>query len=178
VVIFNLWESEASAFQGELDFDSDLDDIRLVQAQLEAKEPKIIVKGLMPGEPSRREVDVAVMRYDRYKYSLRAYMGILYLRRPPGFTLLLRGTPVPITPIVATLQQVENETYRPQNQDPVPVLIGFAREAPNTNASGFCVYHRDRLIKPFWQVTNIYSVRIYGVRARTRTSTLLPRWCH
>lgn len=34
----------------------------------------------------------------------------------------------------------------------VPVHIGFAREAPETNVSGFCVYHRNRLIKPFWKV--------------------------
>lgn len=34
----------------------------------------------------------------------------------------------------------------------VPVYVGFAVEAPDTSVSGFCVYHRNRLIKPFWKV--------------------------
>lgn len=32
------------------------------------------------------------------------------------------------------------------------VHIGFAKEAPDTNVAGFCVYHRNRLIKPYWKV--------------------------
>lgn len=34
----------------------------------------------------------------------------------------------------------------------VTVNVGFVQEAPDTSVSGFCIYHRNRLIKPFWQV--------------------------
>ena len=32
------------------------------------------------------------------------------------------------------------------------IHVGFAKEAPNVDAQGFNLYHRNRLIKPMWEV--------------------------
>lgn len=46
----------------------------------------------------------------------------------------------------------ESDTESKADKFEVTVNIGFAIEAPHTNATGLCVYHKNRLIKPFWRV--------------------------
>ncbi|XP_057420314.1 protein MICRORCHIDIA 1-like isoform X2 [Lotus japonicus] len=45
----------------------------------------------------------------------------------------------------------------------VDTTIGFIKEAPNLNVAGFNVYHKNRLIKPFWKVNPDGSSRGSGV---------------
>ncbi|XP_022547093.1 protein MICRORCHIDIA 6 isoform X3 [Brassica napus] len=57
--------------------------------------------------------------------------------------------------------------YKPQaaghEEAEVVTTIGFLKEAPKVNLCGFCVYHKNRLIMPFWQVVSYSNSRGRGV---------------
>ncbi|XP_022740519.1 protein MICRORCHIDIA 1-like isoform X6 [Durio zibethinus] len=59
-------------------------------------------------------------------------------------------------------------TYKPQvaagpKEWSVATTIGFIKEAPSLGVSGFNVYHKNRLIRPFWKVTSDGSSKGNGV---------------
>ena len=55
--------------------------------------------------------------------------------------------------IAKDLKHVRTEPYTPMglNRGKYKIQIGFAKEAPNADAQGFNLYHRNRLIKPMWE---------------------------
>ncbi|MBA0757185.1 hypothetical protein Gotri_020295 [Gossypium trilobum] len=99
-----------------------------------------------------------------YKHSLRSYASILYLRLPPNFRIILRGKDVEHHDIVNDMMLTDRVTYRPNpSAEGAPkdlhlsamVIIGFVKDAKHhIDVQGFNVYHKNRLVKPFWRVWN------------------------
>uniref|UniRef100_A0A7I4CVD8 HTH merR-type domain-containing protein n=1 Tax=Physcomitrium patens TaxID=3218 RepID=A0A7I4CVD8_PHYPA len=154
VIIYNLWLNDDGIL--ELDFDSDEHDIQLRVASKEL--PK---NHTLPSLLSNEHIS------NRYQLSLRAYASILYLKLPEHFKIILRGQPVEHYDIAEDLKFKEYIIYRPQigpsKEASVTTTIGFSKEAPMINVHGFCVYHRNRLIMPFWKVFQENSSRGRGV---------------
>ncbi|CAM6026010.1 unnamed protein product [Sphagnum balticum] len=160
VIVFNLWLNDDGIL--ELDFDSDEHDIQL---RVGAKDK--------PGKQVNLPTQLAQEHIvNRYRLSLRAYASILYLQMPPQFQIILRNLPVEHHSIAMDLKFCEYIVYKPQiggNKDPVNketsviTTIGFTKEAPMVNVHGFNVYHKNRLIMPFWKVFQDNSSRGRGV---------------
>ncbi|XP_073036103.1 protein MICRORCHIDIA 6-like [Primulina eburnea] len=150
IIIYNLWHNDEGKL--ELDFESDLEDIYVSgKGQSSAK------------VGSRTEVNEHHLA-NRLCYSLRAYLSILYLRVPNKFNILLRGRVVEYHNIASDLKFPEFILYRPHNlEDSVTTTIGFLKEAPQVNIHGFNVYHKNRLILPFWRVVSYRKNRGRGV---------------
>ncbi|BBM96905.1 MORC family CW-type zinc finger protein [Marchantia polymorpha subsp. ruderalis] len=157
VIVYNLWFNDDGVL--ELDFDSDEHDIQLRGG---AKQDK--------GKPVQAQLAQQHIA-NRYHHSLRVYASILYLQMPPGFQIILRGQPVAHHSIANDLKFPEQIIYKPQignNKDQnketsVITIIGFTKEAPLINVHGFNVYHKNRLIMPFWKVWQDNSSRGRGV---------------
>ncbi|KAK1373201.1 Protein MICRORCHIDIA like [Heracleum sosnowskyi] len=151
VIIYNLWFNDESTL--ELDFESDSEDIRLSG---EAKKP-----GKGPMQISEQHLA------NRLRYSLRAYLSVLYLRLPASFCMLLRGKVVEYHNIATDLKYPEFILYKPHSgrcvEGEVTTTIGFLKEAPHVNIHGFCVYHKNRLILPFWRIVSFTDSRGRGV---------------
>eukprot|EP00898_Chlorokybus_atmophyticus_P000088 jgi/Chlat1/107/Chrsp1S03086 len=157
ILVYNLWETEEGDL--ELDLTTDVKDIRSRVAKAEVTEQKQGNSRVLQDDP-----------YDRWKFSLKAYAGILYLRRPNNFKIYLRGHEVPHTPIQEQIKHIGVAKYSPRGhaQDghpcpPVEINIGFSPYAPKTSVMGFCVYNKNRLIKPFWKVYSSASSTGRGV---------------
>ncbi|KAI8544032.1 hypothetical protein RHMOL_Rhmol08G0263400 [Rhododendron molle] len=150
IIIYNLWEDDQG--QLELDFDADAYDIQI--RGVNRDENNILMAKKYPNSK----------HYLTYRHSLRSYASILYLRIPPGFRIILRGKDVEHHNIVNDLMMTQEITYRPQTStDGVPrdsnvvavVTIGFVKDAKaHMDVQGFNVYHKNRLIKPFWRTWN------------------------
>ncbi|GAB4849230.1 hypothetical protein Ancab_004041 [Ancistrocladus abbreviatus] len=141
IIIYNLWLNNEG--QTELDFDKDEKDIRI------RWDPQLL--------DSHQENIIADQHVaNTYHFSLRAYASILYLRIPQSFRIILRGHVVDYRIIANNLIYPEVIVYRPQigeNKEAVIITtIGFLKEAPHVNIHGFNIYHRNRLILPFWKV--------------------------
>ncbi|XP_037457471.1 protein MICRORCHIDIA 6-like isoform X2 [Triticum dicoccoides] len=140
IVVFNLWLNDVDEM--ELDFTTDDEDI------------------MMSGAPKIPEERAKVKRLNhmhianRFRYSLRVYASILYLRLPQHFKVILCGRTVEPHHIIKDLIYRECIKYRPQVGTSVQVdvitSIGFLKGAPHLDIYGFNVYHRNRLILPFW----------------------------
>ncbi|KAH9616787.1 hypothetical protein KSS87_023828 [Heliosperma pusillum] len=143
VIVFNLWFTDEGKL--EFDFESDPKDIRLHGSN---NTPKKITRNF------RSEQHIG----SQYRYSLRVYMSMLYLRIPQTFRIILRGVIVEHHSIACDLKYPEVIMYKPQTagtkEGEVVTIIGFLKEAPDVNIHGFNVYHKNRLILPFWQVVN------------------------
>nr|XP_016510613.1 PREDICTED: protein MICRORCHIDIA 7-like [Nicotiana tabacum] len=150
IVIYNLWEDEEGCT--ELDFDADPHDIQIRGVSRDEK--KIQMATEYPNSS----------HFLTYQHSLRSYASILYLRLAPGFRIILRGKDVEHHNLVNDMMLSEEITYRPQCigyetlKDPnvaAVVTIGFVKDAKHhIDVQGFNVYHKNRLIKPFWRVWN------------------------
>ncbi|XP_058195614.1 protein MICRORCHIDIA 7-like isoform X2 [Rhododendron vialii] len=150
IIIYNLWEDDQG--QLELDFDTDPYDIQI--RGVNRDENKILMAKRYPNSK----------HFLTYRHSLRSYASILYLRIPPRFRIILRGKDVVHHNIVNDMMQIKEMTYRPQHvTDGVPndsqilavVTIGFVKDAKyHIDVQGFNVYHKNRLIKPFWRIWN------------------------
>ncbi|KAH9307980.1 hypothetical protein KI387_035891, partial [Taxus chinensis] len=154
IIIYNLWLNDDGIL--ELDFDTDKEDIKLRGG------PKL---GNLAN--SQKELLQSHISY-RLSYSLRAYASILYLRMPSNFQIILRGKPVEHHSIANDLKFSKVVTYKPQlgsgmKEVVVETTIGFTKEAPLVNIHGFNVYHKNRLIMPFWKVWQDNSSRGRGV---------------
>lgn len=160
VIIFNLWRDDDDDL--ELDFDTDPHDIKLRVASKEKAKKANFQTALVEEHIS-----------SRYRLSLRVYASILYLRMPENFRIILRGNVVEHHNIVDDLKYRQILRYRPQDKakekefphKDVSVLttVGFTKEAPMVNVHGYNIYHKNRLIMPFWKVFHENSSRGRGV---------------
>ncbi|KAK1297803.1 hypothetical protein QJS10_CPB14g00087 [Acorus calamus] len=142
VIIYNLWHNDDGDM--ELDFDSDIEDI-LINVTPSLTKTKSIRKAL-------KEQHIG----NQYRHSLRVYSSILYKHLPVDFRIVLRGCTVEHHDLTKDLKFREYILYKPQigkvEAPSVITTIGFLKEAPEVNTRGFNVYHKNRLILPFWQV--------------------------
>ncbi|XP_023765045.1 protein MICRORCHIDIA 6 [Lactuca sativa] len=150
VIVYNLWLDEDKNL--ELDFESDPEDIRITRdAHGKIKDGS---------RQAASEQHVA----NRLRYSLRAYLSILYLKLPETFAIVLRGKVVLYHNVSRDLKYTEFIIYKPQSTTvEVVTTIGFIKEAPVVNIHGFNVYHKNRLILPFCPVVSFGANRGRGV---------------
>ncbi|PSS35237.1 Protein MICRORCHIDIA like [Actinidia chinensis var. chinensis] len=152
IVIYNLWLNDDGAM--ELDFDFDVEDIRV------NADPKLLQTGCHPNPVSDQHIA------NLYRYSLRVYSSILYLRLPQSFKIILRGRVVEHHNIANDLKFPEFILYKPHDRSTeaaVVTTIGFLKDAPHVNIHGFNIYHKNRLILPFWRVKNSTNNTARGV---------------
>ncbi|XVF11480.1 hypothetical protein REPUB_Repub08aG0031200 [Reevesia pubescens] len=150
IIIYNLWEDDQGLL--ELDFHADQHDIQLRGVNRDEKNIQMAKE-----YPNSRH-------FLTYRHSLRSYASILYLRLPPNFRIILRGKDVEHHNIVNDMMLSEMITYKPNpSAEGAPkdlnlaalVTIGFVKDAKyHIDVQGFNVYHKNRLIKPFWRVWN------------------------
>ncbi|PKA64343.1 hypothetical protein AXF42_Ash009565 [Apostasia shenzhenica] len=150
IIIYNLWEDDQGEL--ELDFDADKHDIQIRGVNRDEK--KIEMAKRFPNS----------RHFLTYRHSLRSYASILYLRPPRVFRMILRGKEIEHHNIVNDMMLKHEITYRPHPdtsgllKDPkmvAVVTIGFVKDAKHhIDVQGFNVYHKNRLIKPFWRVWN------------------------
>lgn len=148
IIIYNIWEDDEGLL--ELEFDTDPHDIQIRGVNRDEK--SIHMAKQYPNSK----------HFLTYRHSLRSYAAILYLRIPPGFRIILRGEDVEHHNIVNDMMMSQEITYRPQpgidgepkNKNMVAtVTVGFVKDAKaHIDVQGFNVYHKNRLIKPFWRV--------------------------
>ncbi|XP_038879002.1 protein MICRORCHIDIA 6-like isoform X1 [Benincasa hispida] len=153
VIIYNFWYNGDGRM--ELDFDKDPEDICI-----DGDVKKIVA---LPASKAINEQHIA----NRLQYSLREYLSILYLRMSENFKIVLRGTVVLHRNLADDLKYLEYILYKPQIgghvEGVVVTTIGFLKEAPDVNIHGFNVYHKNRLILPFWRVVSYSDSRGRGV---------------
>ncbi|CAN6704179.1 unnamed protein product [Malus baccata var. baccata] len=151
VIVYNLWFSDDGNL--ELDFDTDPEDIRI-----SGDTKKVDTKF-----KTVNEEHIA----NRFRFSLRVYLSILYLRIPQTFQIVIRGRVVEHHNIANDLKFPEFILYKPQSggsvEGQVITTIGFLKEAPHVSFHGFNVYHKNRLILPYWQVVSYSDSRGRGV---------------
>ncbi|CAH8345118.1 unnamed protein product [Eruca vesicaria subsp. sativa] len=154
VIIFNLWLNDEGIY--ELSFDDDDEDIRLRDESVHDG------KRVHHKELERR----SHISY-HLRYSLRAYASMLYLEKFKNFKIILRGVPVKQFNIADEFRYPEIIKYKPQiatmEQVTTEIKVGFIKEAPHLSVCGYNVYHKNRLIRPFWKVTMDGSALGHGV---------------
>lgn len=164
VIIFNLWYNGDGRM--ELDFDTDPEDICI--------DRDIKKIDALPASKAINEQHIA----NRLQYSLREYLSILYLRMSENFKIVLRGRVVLHRNLADDLKYLEYIMYKPQSgghvEGVVVTTIGFLKEAPDVNIHGFNVYHKNRLILPFWRVVSYSDSRGRGVVGILEASFIEP----
>ncbi|KAF5175678.1 Microrchidia-like protein [Thalictrum thalictroides] len=130
VLIYNLWEDDEGEL--ELDFDTDKHDIRI--RGTDTDKTKIEMTNIYPSSKH-------------------------FLTLPRDFRIILRGEDVEHHNIVNDMMLITNRTYRPVSANGLPsnmsadITMGFVKDAKShIDIQGFNVYHKNRLIKPFWRV--------------------------
>ncbi|XP_074588124.1 protein MICRORCHIDIA 6-like isoform X2 [Curcuma longa] len=160
IIIFNLWLNDDGNI--ELDFQSDAKDIMISEAQRQVQKNKLDSKQVA----------------NRLRFSLRAYISILYLRIPQNFRIVLRGEVVKPHNIANDLIYRECILYKPHvcgvSEASIVTTIGFLDGAPNVNVHGFNVYHKNRLILPYWKVANNSYGKGRGVVGVLETNFIKP----
>ncbi|KAJ4714283.1 Protein MICRORCHIDIA like [Melia azedarach] len=156
VIIYNLWMNDEGIY--ELSFDDDDEDICLRDEDNQGSLKKLQRKT----RELRSHISYCI------RYSLRAYASMLYLRKFNNFKIILRGKPIQQFNIADELRFRKVISYKPQvstalNDAMVETTIGFIKEAPALSVCGFNVYHKNRLIRPFWKVTGDGSSKGNGV---------------
>ncbi|KAM4117517.1 hypothetical protein ACJW30_02G130700 [Castanea mollissima] len=156
IIIYNLWLNDEGIY--ELSFDDDDEDIRLRDEACRGSLTKL----------NKKAVELQSHISYRIRYSLRDYVSILYLRKFKNFSIVLRGKPVQQFNIADELQHSNVVSYKPQlgmgaKEVTVETTIGFAKEFPSIPVCGFNVYHKNRLIRPFWKVSADGSSKGSGV---------------
>ncbi|XP_010029725.2 protein MICRORCHIDIA 2 isoform X1 [Eucalyptus grandis] len=156
VLIYNLWLNDEGIY--ELSFDDDEEDIMLRDEANQGSATSL----------NKRTAAVQAHISYRLRYSLRAYASILYLRKFTNFKILLRGKPVDQYIIADDLKYSKVVSYKPlaaaaSKEVAVETTIGFIKEVDHVGICGFNVYHKNRLIRPFWKVTSDGSSKGYGV---------------
>eukprot|EP00250_Pteridium_aquilinum_P001498 c11694_g1_i1 orf=195-4103(+) len=153
VIIYNLWEDEEGLL--ELDFTTDPYDIQIRTTGRDDKSLKKLAARF-----------ASCRHYLTYRHSLRSYTSILYLRLPSRFRIFLRGKQVQHHSLRSEMMLVEEVTYRPKDvgHSKAVVTLGFVKDAKeHLDISGFNVYHKNRLIKPFWRIWNPSDTRGRGI---------------
>lgn len=154
VLVYNLWLNDEGIY--ELSFDEDNQDICLRDETSRGS------------KPTNKMIAIQAHISYRIRYSLRAYASMLYLTKFKNFHIILRGKPVQQFNIADELKHAKRAQYKPQlgvgsKEVTVETKIGFIKEAPTLKVSGFNVYHKNRLIKPFWKVIKDTSSKGSGV---------------
>lgn len=160
IIVYNLWEDDQG--QLELDFDANPYDIQVRGANRDERNISMAERF-----PNSRH-------YLTYWHSLRSYASILYLRLPAGFRMFLRGKEVKHHNLIDDLMFTQESTYKPQGsadqvnrevgQMKAVVTVGFVKDAKeHIDVQGFNVYHKNRLIKPFWRIWNSAASRGRGI---------------
>ncbi|KGN63571.2 hypothetical protein Csa_013187 [Cucumis sativus] len=153
VIIYNLWYNGDGRL--ELDFDTDQEDICI--------DGDVKKMAALPASKAINEQHIA----NRLQYSLREYLSILYLRTSENFKIVLRGRVVLHHNLADDLKYIQYILYKPHSgghvEGVVVTTIGFLKEAPDVNIHGFNVYHKNRLILPFWRVVSYSESRGRGV---------------
>ncbi|CAN1813964.1 Protein MICRORCHIDIA 2 [Linum perenne] len=154
ILIYNLWLNDEGVY--ELSFDDDDEDIRL-RDEVNHGQTKL----------NKRAVEIQNHVSYRLRFSLRAYASVLYLRKFTNFKIILRGKPVEQYIIAEHLLSPKKVIYKPQvatamNEAVIHTTLGFVPEAP-LPVFGFSVYHKNRLIRPYWKVTSEGSTKGQGV---------------
>ncbi|XP_065856023.1 protein MICRORCHIDIA 6-like isoform X2 [Euphorbia lathyris] len=120
---------------------------------------KIIIYNLWFNDDGNAELD--------FERDPEVYLSILYLRLPETFRIILRGRLVEHHNLANDLKFSQFILYKPRRggvkEGEVITTIGFIKEAPHVNVHGFSVYHKNRLILPFWPVVSYSSNRGRGV---------------
>ncbi|TVU11226.1 hypothetical protein EJB05_44799 [Eragrostis curvula] len=163
IIVFNLWFKDEREM--ELDFRTDEEDIMISGA------PPIRAR---PGTIQLlKQMHVA----NRCRYSLRVYSSILYLHLPENFRIILCGRAVEPHRIAHDLIYRECIKYRPQVNEITEVdvitTIGFLKGAPRLDIYGFSVYHKNRLILPFWPAGS-YNMKRRGIAGVLETNFIRP----
>ncbi|XP_023634531.1 protein MICRORCHIDIA 2-like [Capsella rubella] len=154
VIIYNLWLNDEGLY--ELSFDDDNEDIRLRD------------EGVHDGKRLHHKL-LELRSHISYhlRYSLRAYASMLYLKKFNNFKIILRGSPVEQFNIADELRVPEIIKYKPHTatneQAPTEIKVGFIKEAPKLAVCGVNVYHKNRLIRPFWKVNAVGEAKGNGV---------------
>lgn len=156
IIIYNLWMNDEGIY--ELSFDDDHEDIRLRDEANVGGNTKTF----------KRVLELQSHISYRIRFSLRAYASILYLKKFTNFKIILRGKPVEQFSIADDLKHTKTITYNPHvgqglKEATVKTIIGFIKEAPALGVCGFNVYHKNRLIRPYWKVTPDGNSRGLGV---------------
>ncbi|KAK3013847.1 hypothetical protein RJ639_010195, partial [Escallonia herrerae] len=174
VVIYNLWEDDQGLL--ELDFDTDQHDIQIRGVNRDDKNIQMAQqypnsRHYLTYRHSLRVTGASLQFYMAVDnvFSLidnlcPSYASILYLRIPPGFRVILRGKDVEHHNIVNDMMMTQQVTYRPNSAAEgmskdvnmvAVVTMGFVKDAKShIDVQGFNVYHKNRLIKPFWRLWN------------------------
>nr|GEV47931.1 protein microrchidia 6-like isoform X1 [Tanacetum cinerariifolium] len=149
IIVYNLWLDEDG--NTELNFDSDPEDICVTRVE----------------SATKKDASTKNHLANRLRYSLRAYLSILYLKLPSSFAIVLRGEVIIYHNVATDLKYTEYIMYTPHKataEGSVVTTIGFLKEAPHVHVHGFLVYHKNRLILPFFPViTNASNNRGRGV---------------
>ncbi|GJN20373.1 hypothetical protein PR202_gb07743 [Eleusine coracana subsp. coracana] len=176
VAIYNLWMNDDGLL--ELDFDDD-DESRIfmpseAMAHHNLNEKYRVMslgdillrdQGSASGGFTKIQKEIVQQHISyRLRFSLRAYTSILYLKKFVNFQIILRGRPVEQITVTDELKFKKVVTYKPQvahdsQMVTVKVDVGFAKEAPVLGIFGMNVYHKNRLIMPFWKVLQEGSSR-------------------
>ncbi|KAL6583437.1 hypothetical protein OROMI_005515 [Orobanche minor] len=155
IVIYNLWTNDEGIY--ELNFDDDDEDISLRD---EANHGNL-------SRASKKVLELQSHLSYRMRFSLRAYASILYLKKFENFKIILRGKPVKQFSIADDLKHSKIVKYSPHieglKEVTMETVIGFIKEAPALGVCGFSVYHKNRLIRPYWKVTPDGNSKGYGV---------------
>ncbi|KAI3737332.1 hypothetical protein L2E82_27330 [Cichorium intybus] len=150
VIIYNLWLDEDRNL--ELDFESDPEDIRITRdAHRKMKDGS---------RQAASEQHIA----NRLRYSLRAYLSILYLKLPENFAMVLRGKVVLYHNISIDLKYTEFIVYKPQTTVVEVELIDYNDRVYQGGA--ICQYPWIQC--PFWPVVSFGSNRGRGVVVEPR----------
>ncbi|XP_056132282.1 MORC family CW-type zinc finger protein 4-like [Lampris incognitus] len=137
IVIWNMRRTKEG--NPELDFDTDIHDIGIPEVHTEETK-----KAPSSSRSVRAERNLPEMRF-----SLRAYLSILYLK--PTIQIVLRGEKVPAELVVDSLTHTEHYVYNPQfTKERVRVTFGLNLE--DNDHCGIMMYHKNRLIKSYEKV--------------------------
>nr|AAK26024.1 unknown protein [Arabidopsis thaliana] len=165
VIIYNLWLNDEGIY--ELSFDDDDVDIRLRDEN--AQDGKRL---------HAKTLEVRSHISYRYRHSLRAYISMLYLKKFKNFKIILRGVSVAQFNIADEFRHPETIMYKPQaaavDYAATGIKVGFIKEAPKLPICGFNVYHKNRLIRPFWKVVLEGSTRGNGVMGVLEANFIEP----
>ncbi|KAG5530274.1 hypothetical protein RHGRI_030593 [Rhododendron griersonianum] len=142
VIIFNLWLNDEGIF--ELNFDGDEEDIMLRD---EANRGSL-------SKTHKKVLELQSHISHRIRYSLRAYVSILYLRKFTNFRIILRGKPVEQHNIGDELKYPKVVIYRPQ-------LAATSKESMRFKKDEEAVNHI------FWQCAEprLPRMQIFGTKS-------------
>ncbi|XP_066163958.1 protein MICRORCHIDIA 4 isoform X9 [Oryza sativa Japonica Group] len=94
-----------------------------------------------------------------------SYASILYLRVPSVFQMILRGKEIEHHNIIGDMMMKNHVIYKPVMTDGFPrdIDVKITNAKHHIPIQGFNVYHKNRLIKPFWRVWALPGIQGRGV---------------